>query len=178
MSWLRRTPAFFVRCTEVVPSPCCGEKLKIIGSKERKLIKDCGERLTLIVRRMRCSQCYKIHHELPDCIVPYKRYESSCVEQAITKTKNLEVAVPAHESTLHRWRSWFHAQSAYWLGCLTSIAIRYLEDPVERPSNASQSVHHTLGHVVGDAPGWLATIVRSVANENLWVHTRSAFLSD
>lgn len=95
-------PPGFVRCTEVVPSPCCGEKLKIIGSKERKLIKDCGERLTLIVRRMRWSQCYKIHHELPDCIVPYKRYESSCVEQAITKTKNLEVAVPADESTLHR----------------------------------------------------------------------------
>ncbi|WP_350340495.1 DUF6431 domain-containing protein [Paenibacillus hexagrammi] len=26
---------------------------------------------------MLCTQCRKIHHELPDCIVPYKRYESS-----------------------------------------------------------------------------------------------------
>ncbi|WP_307545897.1 DUF6431 domain-containing protein [Paenibacillus sp. V4I5] len=30
----------------------------------------------LVIRRLHCSQCLKIHHELPDCIVPYKRYES------------------------------------------------------------------------------------------------------
>lgn len=175
MNWLRRTPAFFVRCTEVAPSPCCGEQLRIIGSKERKIITDCGEHRILIIRRLRCSQCRRIHHELPDCIVPYKRYESACIEQVVTETEELST-VPADESTLRRWRSWFQAQSTYLLGCLTSIAIRY-HAPAKRPSTVSQSVHHDLGHYVGDGSGWLARIVRSVANANLWVHTRSAFLS-
>lgn len=38
----------------------------------------------LVVRRLRCTQCRKIHHELPDCVVPYKRYESACVEQVVS----------------------------------------------------------------------------------------------
>ncbi|WP_242966792.1 DUF6431 domain-containing protein [Desulfosporosinus sp. FKA] len=29
---------------------------------------------------MRCVNCRRIHHELPDCLVPYKRYESTCIE--------------------------------------------------------------------------------------------------
>jgi hypothetical protein len=31
---------------------------------------------------------------------------------------------------------------------------------------------------VGDAPRWLERIVRPIVNINLWLHTRSAFLSE
>ncbi|MGM0883647.1 MAG: DUF6431 domain-containing protein [Bacillota bacterium] len=86
MSWMRSRPAFFVRCAEVVLSPCCGEKLSVIGSRKRTLTSEEGEYHLLVVRRLRCAQCRKIHHELPDCVVPYKRYESTCVEQVIFRT--------------------------------------------------------------------------------------------
>ncbi|WP_264176031.1 hypothetical protein [Effusibacillus dendaii] len=87
------------------------------------------------------------------------------------------LSVAADDSTLQRWRRWFQEQSTYLFGCLSSIAIRFDQDSVKRSSTSSQSAHHKIGHLVGDAPGWLARIVRPIANANLWVHTRSAFLS-
>lgn len=168
---------FFVRCAEVVPSPCCGEKLKVIGSRKRKLVCENGESHVLVIRRLRCVCCRTIHHELPDCIVPYKRYGSSCVEQGVSE-QAATLAVAADDATLRRWKGWFHKQSTYWLGVLQSIAIRFHRNPVKIWSRPSQSAHHPFGPYVGDAAGWLARIVRSVVNANLWVHTRSAFLSD
>ncbi|WP_367618590.1 DUF6431 domain-containing protein [Paenibacillus andongensis] len=55
----------------------------------------------LVVRRLRCSKCRNIHHELPDCIVPYKRYESSCIEEVVPEPDASVVA--ADDATLrHR----------------------------------------------------------------------------
>lgn len=176
MSWLRRLPAFFVRCAESVPSPCCGEPLRIIGSRKRKVISESGEVLLLVIRRLRCSQCRKIHHELPECIIPYKRYESASVEQVVS-SPSPSSTVAADDATLRRWKIWFQNHTTYLLGALRSIAIRFHQDPAEESSVTSQTAHHPFGRYVGDAPGWLARIVRPVANSNLWLHTRSAFLS-
>ncbi|WP_430082947.1 DUF6431 domain-containing protein, partial [Paenibacillus ferrarius] len=117
---MRSHPAFFVRCAEVVPSPCCGKELKVIGSRKRKLTSESGESRMLVVRRLRCSGCRSIHHELPDCVVPYKRYESACIEQVVSETEMLSV-VAADDATLRRWKNWFKGMSTYLLGCLTSI---------------------------------------------------------
>lgn len=48
---------------------------------------------------MRCGQCRKIHHELPDYIVPYKRYESECIEQVIDES-DAATMVAADDATL------------------------------------------------------------------------------
>jgi hypothetical protein len=176
MSWLRRLPAFFVRCAEVVPSPCCGEQLKVIGSRKRTSRSSTGEVRVLALRRLRCTGCRKIHHELPDSLVPYKRYESTCLEDVVSEEAGVSV-IAADDSTLYRWRSWFQEQATYWYGALTSIAARFHQQPVEVSSTLSWSAHQRIGHIVGDAPGWLARVVRPIANVNLWLHTRFAFLS-
>ena len=175
MRWLRSAPAFLVRCAEAVPCPCCGEKLVVIGSRHRKLSTACGEQKSLVVRRLRCLQCRKIHHELPDCIVPYRRYESECVEQVVAEPISSSVA--ADNATLRRWKCWFKNQRTYLLGALRSISIRFHQDPAEKSSVPSQPAHHGIGRIMTDSPGWLARIVRSIVNVNLWLHTRSAFLS-
>lgn len=87
------------------------------------------------------------------------------------------LTVTADESTIWRWRNWFLELIDYFLGCLKSIAIRYGREPVESSSHLPKSTLQKIWHHVGDAPGWLARIVRPVANLNLWVHTRFAFLS-
>ncbi|MEW5785724.1 MAG: DUF6431 domain-containing protein, partial [Bacillota bacterium] len=48
----------------------------MIGSRKRTFINEAGEREILIIRRLRCKNCKRVHHELPDIIVPYKRYNS------------------------------------------------------------------------------------------------------
>jgi hypothetical protein len=40
-----------------------------------------GDQHVLVIRRFLCR---KIHHELPDCVVPYKQYEAACVEQVVS----------------------------------------------------------------------------------------------
>jgi len=174
MNWLRRLPAFFVRCAESVPSPCCGNMLTVIGSRKRKLRNPDGETNELIIRRLRCVNCRIIHHELPDCVVPYKRYESKCIEEVVT---GQGPAVAADESTLYRWRCWYLAMASYFAGCLESIRLRFHLDPVEPSSIPSQTAHQRIGRVVGTTNGWLARVVRPITNLNFWVHTRSAFLS-
>lgn len=165
-----------VRCTELVPCPCCGNDLKVIGSRKRKSKVSGEETRILIIRRLRCQDCSKIHHELPDCLVPYKRYASTSIEQVLSEVQS-HSDLAADEVTLYRLKKWFHGILPYLLGGLRSIAIHLDQDPVKEPSVLSQSVHQRIGHYVGNEPGWLKRIVRPIVNANLWIHTRSAFLS-
>lgn len=167
---------FFVRCAESVPCPCCGEQLTVIGSRKRTCKNSNGETKILIIRRLRCKHCRRIHHELPHCLVPYQRYESSCIESVILKGSGSS-DIAADDSTLYRMRMWFNTQLPYLIGCLNAITKRLGQTPVEEPSVSPQSAHQRIGCYVGNEPGWLARIVRPIANLNLWVHTRSAFLS-
>ncbi len=164
---------FFVRSVEQSSCPICDGSLKVIGSRHRGCIKSEGDAIELIIRRLRCHDCNKIHHELPDILVPYKRHVSESIEAAVTGDENLYVA--ADESTIRRWRNWFEEVAIYLLGCLKSIAIRHGIRFAETPSHGPESALLGIWRFVGGAPGWLARVVRSVANSNLWVQTRSAF---
>lgn len=106
--------------------------------------------------------------------MPYKRYDAESIEGVVSEMDRMDVA--ADESTINRWRSWFLFWIVYAAGCLQSISIRF-NLPVENLSIPSQSVLYSLGRFVGDAVGWLGRVVRPIANSNLWVQTRSAFLS-
>ncbi|NLI91776.1 MAG: hypothetical protein GX434_06080 [Peptococcaceae bacterium] len=159
-----------------MPCPCCGNDLKVIGSRKRKSKTPDGQTKILIIRRLRCLSCSRIHHELPDGLVPYKRYASADIEHVLTEAQS-PLNLAADDATLYRLKRWFNGILPYLIGCLRSIAIRLGQDPVKEPSVPTLSVHQRIGLYVGSEPGWLSRIVRPVVNANLWVHTRSAFLS-
>jgi hypothetical protein len=169
VSWV-----FFVRSAELSCCPVCFEALEIIGSRERTWRKRDGEKNILIIRRLRCTRYKTIHHELPDFLVPYKRYDAESIELGITQGSQSDVA--ADESTLNRWRTWFHWIVSYWLGCLHALLHSFAQ-PVERSSPPSQSALHDIGRLLGHQFGWLSRVVQLVVNHHFWVHTRSAFLS-
>jgi len=166
--------AFFVRSAEIVPCPCCGKLLIVIGSRPRVWYQSSGGRSILIIRRLRCESCSKIHHELPDLLVPYKRYDAESIEGVLNEPPRRDIAVD--ESTLSRWKLWFASWVMYAQGCLQMISIRY-NLPVENSSDRPQSALQRLGQFVGNSDGWLSRIVRPIANSHLWIHTRSAFMS-
>jgi hypothetical protein len=128
----------------------------------------------LIIRRLRCELCRKIHHELPDILVPYKRYDVESIEGVVSEPARRDISVD--ESTLSRWKIWFRAWAVYAEGCLQSISIRF-NLPVANTSGRPQSALHTLGRFVGTADGWLKRTVRPMVNSHFWLHTRSAFMS-
>jgi len=105
--------------------------------------------------------------------VPYKRYGSRSVEAVVSGKDALTVT--ADESTIGRWRNWLRVLVNYLQGCLASIAIRLGRETVESVSLLPKFPLQRIRHYVGNAPDWLARIVRPVANSNLWVHTRFAF---
>lgn len=167
---------FFVTDAEEVPCPCCTEKLVVIGSRERKVRGGDGELRRLVIRRLRCAGCRKIHHELPDLLVPYKRYESNSMEQVLTEPE-ASVSVCAETSTLRRWKSWFRVLTVYFMLALQALSARFpgVASRLREPSFPSPIVStETFRH---EGPGWLARLVRPIANAQLWVHTRFAYLS-
>lgn len=146
----------------------------MIGSRKRGCIDTSGDKMILSIRRLRCIDCKRIHHELPDMLIPYKRHVRESIEAVITE--RAEMNAIADESTLKRWQDWFFERADYFRGCLASIILRYdLKASAEGSSSLPQSKLHRIWQHVGDAPGWLARIVKPVANLNLWPHTRSAF---
>ena len=173
---MKKTPfwEFFVRSKEQNFCPCCNGTLKSIGSRIRKCKDSLGNTIDLRIRRLRCKACDKIHHELPDLIIPYKRYDSKCIESVVMDDK--ASPVPADNSTLLRWKAWFKESAHHFSGCLISIAIQIGKGSVE-DSYDSMSLLQRFWQHVGDAEGWLARVVRPIVNSNNWVHTRSAFVT-
>ncbi len=38
-----------------------------------------GEKIFLLIRRLYCENCHRLHNELPDCLSPYKHYTSETI---------------------------------------------------------------------------------------------------
>ncbi len=139
----------------------------MIGSRKRGCIKDTGEHMVLMIRRLRCEPCNRVHHELPDILVPYKRHCSRSIEAVVSGGKGLSVA--ADESTINRWKQWFKDLANHFLGVLISIKIRLGKGAAGAGSGLPRSPLRRIRQHVGDAPGWLARVVRPVVNANCWV---------
>jgi hypothetical protein len=105
--------------------------------------------MCLVIRRLRCAECRRIHHELPDKLVPYKRHVSESIEAVVTGESKL--SIPADEATLGRWRHWFNNLADYFQGCLESIKIRYGNESVNDASLLPKSKLQRIWHHVGDA---------------------------
>jgi hypothetical protein len=113
-----------------------------------------GSVVVLIIRRLRCRDCNKTHHELPDLLVPYKRHGAETIEGIIgCKTEN----TCCEESTIRKIKAWWGAMLLYFQSILAWLEEKY-KVKFQQPSVPRE-------------------IVRAVANAHLWVHTRSAFLS-
>ncbi|MCL2589167.1 MAG: DUF6431 domain-containing protein [Oscillospiraceae bacterium] len=145
---------YFIRSEESSICPVCSVLLLVIGSRKRGVIGSDGWKLTLVLRRLRCQDCRTIHHELPDTVVPYKRHCAEIIEKVIAG--DIE-SVCCEERTIRRLRAW-------WAVCLL-----YFE-------NVLASLREKYGTVFSVCPA-PREIIRAVANANLWVHTRSTFLT-
>jgi len=162
---------FYVKSKEKSICPLCSHSdLKVIGSRKRTVLSSKGEKLAVVIRRLRCSKCNRIHHELPDILVPYKRYSSTCIE-AIIEGKGDEIC--CENSSIYRVKEWFGYIMGYIAGSLGAIAAKMgIEIEVKE-----KSTFQRIKAYVGKEKGWLARAVRTIANTNNWVHTRSAFMS-
>jgi hypothetical protein len=149
---------------------CLTDTLKVIGSRNRMAVDSKGEFLIIVIRRLRCLTCKKIHHELPDILVPYKRYLSKCIEAIIEGQAD---KIACESSTISRLMHWFKGVEIHIKGSLASISARVSASVYTGKTHALEAIKI----YVGEEAGWLARAVRIVVNTNNWVHTRLAFMT-
>jgi ribosomal protein L44E len=140
-----------VKADEEIVCPVCGHRhLKPKGWRRRKVIMPEGKPKILRIRRLKCSNCKKNHHELPDMIVPYKRHCAQTVESIVT---GQEETVCCEESSINRIKTWWADIQVYIKSVLASLKEKYGID---------------------FAGAKIPEIVRALVNTNLWSGTRSA----
>ena len=141
----------FIISEEENVCPLCHNELIVIGSRDRRVIDGAGSIETLVIRRLRCKheKCKKIHHELPDILVPYKRHCAETIENVITGGNACCDFV-----TEYRIKAWWAAFCLYFESVKTSLQMKY--------------------QAVFSAMPTPKEMIRATANTNLWAHTRTA----
>ncbi len=149
---------FYVRNSETVFCPVCDSKLRVSGSRQRKLIDSSGSKVLLTIRRMKCEKCGRIHHELPDCLVPYKRFGAEAISEAVTSHIS-DSTFSGETSTLIRLRVWFKLFLDYVSRLREHFLLQYKTD---------------ISAIDLKTTGGLKRIVRTLCHSNLWPQTRLA----
>ena len=128
-----RGGVMFVLASDSLPCPVCTSTLYAIGRRYRKVTSTSGQKRSLMIRRLRCSnvKCRRIHHELPDIVVPYKRHCSQTIQNVIEGS--LE-SVPLESTVIWRIRLWWRRVEIYFANILEALAARIGVQIPERPS--------------------------------------------
>lgn len=88
--------------------PICNGKLKYYDTVKR-LVRTKNRKTKYIrIRRLRCTDCYRLHRELPNDILPYKQYESEIiigVIEGLIDVNTIGFEDYPCEMTMQRWHS-------------------------------------------------------------------------
>lgn len=104
-----RNNIYLVRADEKNICPLClNGRLYVIGSRRRKYYDSDGAKTILLIRRLRCGGCRKIHHELPDIIMPYKRHCSQTINSIINHDTE---KLCCEGSTIKRIELWWKSKN-------------------------------------------------------------------
>ena len=90
--------------------PVCGNLLKYRDRRQRIIRTEDGRTLWCTVRRFKCTNCNRLHTEIPKQLTPYKHYQTSSIEDVIdgvTDESDPATADGPSEQTMKRWRRWF-----------------------------------------------------------------------
>ena len=164
--------------------PICGEPL-VYHSRVKRQLKDIsGETKTYCIRVLECTNkaCPQTYHrELPDIIVPYRRYDAKTIETAVDHDNKDVLMIPADGSTIKRWQTWFISNEINIMMALKSV-VPEIEDNAETSSLTNQNPTsktplETIKEIVKREVKWLNETIRILVNYSKWTFNRSAFVS-
>ena len=58
--------------------------MRVRDSRKRTVMDENGEKYIFSLRRFQCNRCKSIHLELPDCIIPNKRYSKDAINMVVS----------------------------------------------------------------------------------------------
>lgn len=74
--------------------------MKVRDSRKRTIMNENGEKYIFSLRRFQCNVCKNIHLELPDCIIPNKRYSRNAIDIVVSGKCDYYIM---DQSTIYRW---------------------------------------------------------------------------
>ena len=166
---------------EIALCPNCSSLLEYHCRIIRPLTNKAGVKNSYSIRVLKCvnKTCPTTYHrELPDIIIPYRRYDTESIEEAITRG-NAEITVAADESTIRRWRKWFDKNAVNIMMALTSV-IAVIGGNTKSSSleiRSDKNPIQTIKRTVVSKAKWLNEAVRILVNSSKWFFNRSAFLT-
>jgi hypothetical protein len=142
---------FVVTGIETISCPKCGGELKQHDRRRRGLIDGEGAKHVYSLRQLRCKRCRRLHRELTDFMVPYKRYSTEVVEKV---SKGERVYTPYEERTRQKIRVWYkkvigHLQGVWRqqvkLGFVSPYLVPSFVSLVRAAVNSGNWLYHPFG---------------------------------
>lgn len=143
--------------------PLCQNTLVYRDSRLRICKKEAGEKTHLRIRRFYCKSCKTHHNELPDCLLPYKHYETQVISGVlddIVKQDDLDSEDYPSSKTMCRWLEWFSKNLERLKGYLRLAATYILEFEEESFSHSSC----LFSHIRKKYKNWLEISMRFIYN--------------
>lgn len=183
MKSTRRTNSiFFVESEEEFTlCPCCGELLRYFCRVKRKLKDNDATERIYSIRVLKCDNdaCPTTYHrELPNIIIPYKRYDAATIEEVISEDK-YSVTAAVDESTVWRWKKWFKQNAVHIIMALLSVIV-VIGDNAEPSSLTIKDRKNPITkikEILDCEVQWFKETMRILVNASKWKFNRSAFLS-
>lgn len=143
--------------------PTCASRLKYRDSRLRIRRTYSGEKTWLVVRRLRCPSCGRLHTELPDIVTPYKHYATEIIENVVdgvSTPEDLSTEDYPCERTMKRWIGWIFGSQIQIDSQLKSIG-SCLPGFGRELLFSTESLFDALR---GKGSGWLCSINRALYN--------------
>lgn len=159
-----RQTVFYVESNDAIPPcPACRGKLVYRDRKRRIVKNEGGTRKWLMIRRLRCSKCQKLHNELPSLLLPYKHYHSEVVSgvlENIVTPEDLDSEDYPCAATMLLWNRWLQMNLMRIEGYLRAAAYE-LSDFDNRMLQTSASLLESLKNT---SRRWLEQVIRTIYN--------------
>ena len=140
----------------VLYCPHCGQQLVYRDSRSR-IWRHCNEATDrILIHRMLCGTCNRLHTVLPDVLVPHKHYGASEIETVLgSEVRSDEVS----DSTAASWLQWIKGNMSQIEGVLQSLKLESEDKLPELRGDKNLFTH--LKTIVRN---WLSVVSRLVIN--------------
>ena len=142
---------------EILSCPCCEGDLFVRGTCRRQAINSAGSKVQYQLRVLQCRDCRRTHRELPDPLVPYKRYDGEAIMYIENDPSNAPCNIRSVPLILG-WLAWFITYANHI--CESQSLI--LSTPLSKTSGKTRLQK-------------FMSLVRIVVNSGNWSHNRTEF---
>lgn len=144
-----------------------------------------AEKYGIVVRRLICEECGKLHRELPDFLLPHKHYPTQCIEAEIDsggqnkKTEDCGERIHAYPelSTCMRWKHEF-TQKREKLNEMQLLVWKRANSSCFSHTAYASCNYSLFMERKKTGVSWLADGVRTAVNAGLFFCTEFAFSMD